>query len=103
MSEATALVQLQEIDLRLLRLKVELDSMPQQKKLQTIKAALKKVSSELTKIVGQRKDAQTDIEAHGRGTFGKLSPDQRPRGTAQPPGQACREVRVRACAGTAAP
>lgn len=62
MSEATALVQLQEIDLRLLRLKVELDSMPQQKKLQTIKAALKKVSSELTKIVGQRKDAQTDID-----------------------------------------
>ena len=61
MSEATALVQLQEIDLRLLRLKVELDSMPQQEKLHTIKAALKKVSSELTKIVGQRKDAQTEI------------------------------------------
>lgn len=62
MSEAMALVQLQEIDIRLMRLKSELESMPQQKKLHAIKAASKKVSSELTKIVGQRKDAQTEIE-----------------------------------------
>lgn len=62
MSEASALVKLQDIDLRLLRLKVELESMPQQKKLQTIRAALRKVSGEITKIVGQRKDAQIDIE-----------------------------------------
>ncbi len=61
MSESTALTKLQEIDLELLRDAKTLSQMPQQEKIRTIKLAQKKVSSELTRIVGQRKDAETDL------------------------------------------
>ncbi|QOY59833.1 zinc ribbon domain-containing protein [Thermophilibacter immobilis] len=62
MSEAEALMNLQDLDLRLLRSASTLASMPQQKRLKTIALARKKVTSELTRIVGQRKDAQIDID-----------------------------------------
>lgn len=62
MSEAQALQRIQEIDIELLRNASMLQRMPQQEKLKTIRLARKKVASELSRIVGQRKDAQIDIE-----------------------------------------
>lgn len=62
MSEATALMDLQDIDLKLLRHASTLASMPQQKRIKTIDLARKRVASELTGIVGQRKDAQMEID-----------------------------------------
>lgn len=50
MTEAQALVRLQEIDLDMLRLASTLAAMPQQKKIQAIGRARKKVQSEQTKI-----------------------------------------------------
>ena len=61
MTEATALLDLQDVDLRLLRLASSLASLPQQKRLKTIDLARKKVASELSGIVGQRKDAEMEI------------------------------------------
>lgn len=62
MTETTALIKLQEIDIQLLKDASALAAMPQQAKLKTIALARKKVESEITKIVGQRKDAQIAIE-----------------------------------------
>lgn len=61
MTEAKALIDLQDIDLRLLRCASTLASMPQQARLKTIDLARRKVASELTGIVGQRKDAELEI------------------------------------------
>ncbi|OUO35439.1 C4-type zinc ribbon domain-containing protein [Olsenella sp. An290] len=61
MTEATALLDLQDVDLRLLRLASSLASLPQQKRLKTIDLARKKVASELSGIVGKRKDAEMEI------------------------------------------
>ncbi len=61
MTEAQALVRLQEIDLDMLRLASTLAAMPQQKKIQAIGRARKKVQSEQTKIFGQRKDLETNV------------------------------------------
>ena len=70
MKETEALVRMQEIDLAIMRDKRTLANMPQAKKLQAVAAARKKVASELSKIVGLRKDAQMDVEdnetAHSR-------------------------------------
>ena len=62
MTEAAALLSLQDLDLRLLKLASSLAKMPQQARLRTIELARKKVAAELTGIVGQRKDAQIEIE-----------------------------------------
>lgn len=64
MTEPEALLQLQEIDLDLMRLRTQLESLPQKARIDTIKTASKKVSSEITKIVGQRKDVEMDISDH---------------------------------------
>ena len=70
MKETEALVRVQEIDLAIMRNKRALANMPQAKKLQAVAAARKKVASELSKIVGLRKDAQMDVDdnesAHSR-------------------------------------
>ncbi len=66
MKETDALVRIQEIDLALMRHKRTLSDMPQTKKLQAIRAARKKLGSELSKIVGQRKDAEMDLEENER-------------------------------------
>ena len=66
MRESDALVRLQEIDLALMRHKRTLGDMPQTKKIQTIRAARKKLASEISKIVGQRKDAEMDLEENER-------------------------------------
>ena len=62
MTEASALMKLQELDLELLKCASALASMPQQARLKTIALAAKKVKSELTGIVGQRKDVELEIE-----------------------------------------
>lgn len=61
MTEATALLSLQDLDIRLLKCASTLAAMPQRARLRTIDLARKKVSSELTGIVGQRKDAELEI------------------------------------------
>lgn len=61
MTESAALMRLQELDLELLKHASTLSAMPQRKRLQTIELAIRKVASELKGIVGQRKDAQTDV------------------------------------------
>lgn len=62
MSESEALIRLQETDLKLMRLRARLAAMPQVQKLATIDRARKKLASELTTIVGRRKDAQMELE-----------------------------------------
>ncbi len=61
MSEQTALLRLQEIDLELMRTKKVASELPQRAKVQAARAAAKKVSAELTKIVGQRKDVEIEL------------------------------------------
>ena len=61
MTEAQTLVRLQEIDLDMLRLASTLAAMPQQKKIQAIARARRKVQSELIKIFAQRKDLETYV------------------------------------------
>lgn len=61
MSEASALISLQETDIELLRLASQLQKLPHQERLKTIALAKKKVAAELKKITGQRKDAEIDI------------------------------------------
>ncbi len=61
MTVADTLVRLQEVDLELLKHASTLSAMPQRKRLQTIELAARKVATELKGIVGQRKDAETEI------------------------------------------
>ncbi len=61
MTEQTALLRLQEIDLELMRAKKTAEELPQRAKVQAARAAYKKVSGELTKIVGQRKDVEIEL------------------------------------------
>lgn len=61
MSEATALVRLQEIDLTLMRFDTTARALPQRAKVIAAKTAAKKVAAELTKILGQRKDIEMDL------------------------------------------
>lgn len=66
MSEATALVQLQDVDLQLMRIKSQLAAMPQQAKLQTIARAKRKLASQLKQVIGQRKDVETELAENER-------------------------------------
>ena len=61
MKETEALIRLQEIDLSIMRHKRTLAAMPQVKKLGTIRAARKKLASEVNRIVGRRKDVEMDL------------------------------------------
>ncbi len=61
MTEASALIRLQETDIELLRLDSQLKELPHQQRLATIDLAKKKVTVELKKITGKRKDAEIDI------------------------------------------
>lgn len=61
MSEAGDLVRLQDIDLRLMRHAAKLHAMPQQKRLDRIAEARRRVAGELTKVKGQRKDVEMEI------------------------------------------
>ncbi len=62
MSEAASLLKLQQVDIDQLRDVKTLKDLPQQQKLKTIDLAKKKIASELTRIVGQRKDAELALE-----------------------------------------
>lgn len=61
MNEYEAVLRLQEIDLALMRFGRTLKAMPQQKKLAALAQARRKMTAGLTKIVGQRKDAELDV------------------------------------------
>ena len=62
MQESQALLRLQDIDIELMRLNAQLNAMPQQKKLAAIKAAERNLSGKLKTIIGQRKDAEIDLD-----------------------------------------
>jgi predicted nucleic acid-binding Zn-ribbon protein len=66
MSEPEALLRLQDIDIRLMRLRATLSKMPQQIKLSMIARADRKLAMELTNICGQRKDAQMELDDNER-------------------------------------
>lgn len=61
MSEASALVRLQEIDIELMRHRKTASELPQRAKVAAARAATKKMAAELTKIVGQRKDIEIEL------------------------------------------
>ena len=61
MTRTEALVRLQQVDLELIRRKRALEALPQGNKIKEIRAAAKKLASELTKIVGIRKDIEMDL------------------------------------------
>lgn len=61
MSEASNLLRLQEIDLELMKSKKTAEALPQRARVEAARAASKKVAGELTKIVGQRKDLEIEI------------------------------------------
>ncbi len=61
-TESQALLRLQEVDLELMRLNGQLRAMPQQKKLDAIKAAKRNLAGKMKAIVGQRKDAEMELE-----------------------------------------
>ena len=63
MSDATRLLRLQEIDLSLLRIENQLKQMPEQERLSKIADAKKRVSAQLSRVIGERKDVEMDIEA----------------------------------------
>ena len=62
MSESVLLVQLQTIDLKLLKAASTLAAMPKHKRLETIELAKKKLSSEYNKIVSLRKDEELEVK-----------------------------------------
>ena len=62
MRDHEALLRLQEIDLTLMRISARLKSMPQEQKLEVVKRSKRKLQSELSHIVGQRKDGEMEIE-----------------------------------------
>jgi len=66
MSESEALVRLQQTDIELMRLHRTLDAMPQAAKLAAIAKAQRKLQSQLTLIIGQRKDAEMDVAENQR-------------------------------------
>lgn len=61
MAEPEALLRLQDIDIKLMRIQAQLSAMPQQKKLATIARAQRELARQTTLIVGQLKDAQMDV------------------------------------------
>lgn len=59
--EASALLKLQEIDFCLMRAHAQLKAMPQTERLAAVAQAKKKLSSELKRVIGLRKDIEIDI------------------------------------------
>lgn len=62
MRETEALLRLQDIDLTLMRHKKTLSAMPQMQKVKAAQSARKKLAVQMRQIVGERKDAQMDLE-----------------------------------------
>ena len=61
MSESVNLMQLQDIDLQLLKLASNLASMPQVQKIKNAQLAEKKIASQLKQVLGVKKDVEIDI------------------------------------------
>lgn len=62
MSDATRLMRLQEIDIALLRIENQLKKMPEQERLAKIADAKKRISAQLSRVLGERKDVEMEIE-----------------------------------------
>lgn len=62
MRDHEALIRLQEIDLTLMRISARLKAMPQEQRLEVVKRSERKLQSELSRIVGQRKDSEMELE-----------------------------------------
>lgn len=62
MSDATSLLRLQEIDIALLRIENQLKKMPEQERLAKVAEAKKRISAQLSRVVGERKDVEMEIE-----------------------------------------
>lgn len=61
MSQASDLLRLQDIDLALIRCRAAVAELPQRARLAAARAAAKRVSGELTKIMGRRKDVEIEL------------------------------------------
>lgn len=61
MSQASDLLRLQDIDLALIRCRAAAKDLPQRPRVSAARAAARKVSGELTKIVGKRKDLEIEL------------------------------------------
>lgn len=62
MKESEALVGLQKVDIELMRYRRTLAEMPQTKKVEAARLARKKLASQISQIVGQRKDCEMEIQ-----------------------------------------
>lgn len=62
MGEARDLLRLQEIDLELMRSKSHLEKLPEKERITKLRAASRKVTSELNHLVGQRKDLEMSLQ-----------------------------------------
>ena len=69
MSEASALLRLQEIDLELMRTKKTAEALPQRQKVAAARAAAKKVAGELTKIEDSKKFFSGKVTEIQEGTY----------------------------------
>ena len=61
MSDAASLLRLQEIDISLLRIENQLKKMPEQERLAKIADAKKRISAQLSRVIGERKDVEMEI------------------------------------------
>lgn len=61
MGDSATLLRLQEIDVELMRRDRELKELPQRERIEKARAAAKKLASQTSKIIGQRKDLEIDI------------------------------------------
>ena len=62
MGQARALLRLQEIDLELIRSKSHLEKLPEKERITKLRTASRKVSAELSHLVGERKDLEMELE-----------------------------------------
>ena len=61
MGEGKALLALQEVDLELMRAKRSVEELPEKGRITKVRSASRKVTSELNRIVGVRKDLEMAI------------------------------------------
>lgn len=63
MSQGAKLLNLQDIDLEVLRLKAQLEKLPQREELARYKQQLKELSKKLTVLLGRKKDISLELES----------------------------------------
>lgn len=62
MSEASALLELQDLDLLYSKLATKAENLPQKEQIAQLRAAAKDLASKTNKIVGERKDLETELD-----------------------------------------